>query len=226
MKYGFILLSLLSISCGKIDVTTSGNNTVGESRSVNAFSVLSDTDRSNLTAVCNALTTNAGILPSIVGATYVFDTVAADCTNKITPEFNVQTVIQSNGSNFVYKRKDNNQDFIFANVETNSSGTLADACNLLSGLQNPLVSGNSASYITTSGIAGEDCAQASGEICVAVEKASRQGDFFVVHTKEWLRVRTQSPTNTRIGFVTQQKKVTQGSCGIGEVLIFRATLKP
>lgn len=225
MKYGFILLSLLSISCGKIDVTTNGSSTVGESRAINAFSVLSDTDRSNISSVCNALGTNASLLPNFVGASYSFSSSISDCERKITSELNVETVVQSNGQNFVYKRKDNNQDFIFPIVETNTSGVLADACNLLSGLQNPLISGTSASYITTSGISSVDCSPASGEVCVAIEKASQQGDFFVVHTKEWLRVRVSNQTNSRIGFVTQRKKVTRGSCGIGEVLEFNAALK-
>lgn len=225
MKFGFLSLAFLAISCGKIDVTTSGSTTVGESRSVNALSVLSDTDRNNLTSVCNALGTKNSALPTFVGATYSWASATADCDKKVTPELNVETVIQSNGQNYVFKRKDNNQDFIFPNVETNTSGILADACNFLNGLQNPLVSGSTATYYTTTGISSEDCVPTSGEVCVSVETAGRSGDFYIVHTKEWLRVRVSSPTNARIGFVTQRKKVTQGSCGIGEVLEFRASLK-
>lgn len=225
MKFVLITLSFLALSCGKIEVTSSAGSTVGESRSINAFSVLSTTDRNNISSVCNALTTQASLVPNFVGATYTFSSDTADCEGKITSELNVETVIQSNGQNFVYKRKDNNQDFIFPQVETNTNGVLADACNLLSGLQNPLVSGATATYVTTSGISSVDCTPASGEVCVEIEKASQQGNFFVVHTKEWLRVRVSNPTNARIGFVTQRKKVTRGSCGIGEVLEFKATLK-
>lgn len=225
MKFSLILLSFLALSCGKIDVTTSGSGSVGESRGINAFSALSDTDRNNILAVCNALTAKAAVLSTSVGATFNWSTNSSDCAEKKTTELNVETILQSNGSNFVFKRKDNNQDFIFAEAETNVSGVMAEACNLFNGLQNPLVSGTSASYFTTSGISSGDCAQASGEICVQVEKASQQGDQFVIHTKEWLRVRVSSPTNTRIGFVTQRKKVTRGPCGIGEVLEFSATLK-
>lgn len=225
MKFGILFLSFLALSCGKIDVTTSSSSSVGESRGINAFSALSTTDRNNILSVCNALTSKASVLPSFVGATYSFSSDTSDCERKKTSELNVETIIQSNGQNFVFKRKDNNQDFIFPEVETNTSGVLVEACNLLTGLQNPLVSGTSATYVTTSGISSGDCTPASGEVCLSIEKAAQQGNFFIVHTKEWLRVRVSNPTNARIGFVTQRKKVTRGSCGIGEVLEFQATLK-
>lgn len=225
MKFSLILLSFLIISCGKIDVITTGNSTVGESRGINVFSVLSGTDRNNISSVCNALSTKASLLLGTVGATYNFSSSTFDCDRKNTAEMNVETFIQSIDQNFVFKRKDSNQDFIFPEVETNTSGAMADVCNLLTSLQNPLVSGTGATYVTTSGISSGDCVPVSGEVCVAIEKAGQQGNFFVVHTKEWLRVRVSNPTNARIGFVTQRKKVTRGSCGTGEVLEFNAALK-
>lgn len=226
MKFSLILLSFLALSCGKIGTTSSGSNTVGESRSINAFSVVSDTDRNNLNVVCNSAAAKSAILPSVVGATYNWSSSTSDCAKKVTNEFNVETIIQNTGTNFVFKRKDNNQDFIFADVETNTSGILADACSLLNGgQQNPVVSGSNASYISTSAISSSDCQPTSGEICVSIERASQQGDQFVVHTKDWLRVRVSSPTNERIGFVTQRKKVTRGSCGTDQVLQFEASLK-
>lgn len=225
MKFSLILLSFLALACGKIEVTTKGSSTVGESRSVNAFSVLSSTDRNNLTAVCNALATKAAVVPSLVSSSYNFTANTTDCDDKLTAELNVETIIQNNGLNFVFKRKINNQDFIFPDVETNTSGLLADTCNLLTGLQNPLVSGSSATYVTTSGIDPNDCTPLDGEICVSVEKAAQQGNFFIVHTKEWMRVRVSSPTGARIGFWTQRKKVTRGSCGFDDVLQFQSNLK-
>jgi hypothetical protein len=225
MKISLILLSLLALSCGKIDIPGGSSSLVGESRSINAFSVLSDSDRNNLQSVCNAFSSKGVVLSNSVGASFNFSTTMSDCSQKKTSELNVETILASNGSSFVFKRKDNNQDFIFADAETNVSGVLADFCSQFNSIQNPVVSGLNASYVTTSGISGTDCTQQFGEICVSVEKASQQGDQYVVHTKEWLRVRISSTAGDRIGFVTQRKKVTRGPCGSNEVLEFQALLK-
>ncbi len=225
MKISLLFLSLFALSCGKIDVTGTGSSIVGETRSISAFSALSDTDRNNLQTVCSALASKISILSNSVGANFNFSTTTSDCSQKKTSELNVETVLQGSNSNFIFKRKDNNQDFIFPEAETNTSGVFADVCTQFNTIQNPIVSGSGAIYVTTSGISPSDCTQQTGEICVSVEKASQQGDQYVIHTKEWLRVRISSLMGDKLGFVTQRKKVTRGPCGVGEVLEFQALLK-
>lgn len=225
MKFALIILSFLVISCGSDKMNGSLRNGVGEQRAVNAFTAIPNNDRNGISQVCNALAQKASVLPNVVGTTLLFSASQTDCTGNVNPEASVETVIQSNGLNFVLRRKSNNQEFIFPDLETNTQGLLADYCGQINILQNPLVSGTSASYITTSGIDPNNCTPASGEVCVQIERASLQGDFYVVHTKDWLRVRISSPTNDRIGFYTQRKKTTRGICGDNEVMEMQATLR-
>jgi hypothetical protein len=147
-----------------------------------------------------------------------------DCSGNTVNSGNVEVVIQNNAGNYVFKKQSDNQDFIFPNVETNTSGVLADVCGSLSNLQNPLTNAQGATYFTTLNISSSDCPPVPGEICVQVESASQQGESFVVHTKEWLRIRTNS-TSGKIGFFTQRKKITRGFCGVNQYLSFQASLK-
>ena len=85
-------------------------------------SPLSSGDRSNLSLVCNALAQKASIIPSVLGSSLVFSTVQSDCAGESSSQAGVEVVIQGNSPQNVFKTKSNNQDFIFPEVETTSSG--------------------------------------------------------------------------------------------------------
>lgn len=224
MKFLMILFAFFTLACGKMVVDKSGNS-LGTSRALSMKSPLTSFDQNNLTSVCNALTQKVAILPSVVNSVLEFSTNQKDCLGNATPEASVQVGIHSNGSGYIFKRKSNNQDFIFPDVETPSSGALADVCSSLNSFQNPLISGSHASYFTTSGILASNCRPVEGEICVQIERASQEGNSFVVHTQEWLRIRVSSTRNEKIGFFTERRKITRGFCGLDQKLEFQATLK-
>lgn len=223
MKLSLLLLSFALVSCGEYKNQGLAQNKVGDILPVIANSPANGSDRANVSAICNALAQKSNILGTALNSTHTFFASQQDCSGNQMGAGDVETVIQSNGSNFVFKRKSDGLDFIFPNVETPDSGVMAEICNNLSNLTNPVV-GNEITYFTTTGISSNDCPTASGEICIAIRKAFAQGNTAQVHTKEWMRVRVAG-TQGRVGFFTHRKKVTQSFCAQNEALIFQATLK-
>jgi hypothetical protein len=135
----------------------------------------------------------------------------------------VPATIQKVGANFFFKKADG-MDFLFPNLETTNTGLFPDICSSLAGLSNPIIGQNEVTFISTLGINPGDCAPAFGEVCVKLEKAFVQGSSAVVHTKEWIRVRTPSVQGL-VGFFTFRKKVSKSFCPEGQTITSSATLK-
>ncbi len=226
MKYSILLLSILAVSCGEYKTMGGASDRVGDIRQVTGQdAAASRLDRDNMVKVCNALARKESILMTALNSIHTFSTSQSDCDGNSIGSGNVNVVLQSGLSGFVFKRQSDGLDFIFPNVETADSGVLADICADISDLSNPVKGETEVTYFTTSAISSSDCAPSSGEICVKVEKAFFQGSTATIHTKEWLRVRVSSPDNKYIGFVTERKKVTQSFCGRNEALKFQASLQ-
>lgn len=223
MRSTWLLVCFALLACGKYEVDSNGG--IGEIRTLNDPShLITGLDRLNLNSICNAMAQKASILPLSVNLELTFLTKQKNCTGNPV-EQTVETLIQSRGESFVLKKKSDNLDFIFPEIETNTSGVLADICGSIPTLENPVVSGQSATYVRTTGIDRADCAPTSSrELCVQVEKALQQGNTFVVHTREWLKVRVSSQTNEKVGFYTYRKKLSRGYCADRELLDFQATL--
>jgi hypothetical protein len=219
MKFLLLTVIILASACGKYEVAPRGSTRVGEALTV---SPLSSLDRSNLSSICNALSSKT----VTAGSTLTFKQFEGDCTGNTISNADVQTVIEQVGSNFVIKRKLDGRDFIFPEVETASSGLLADVCNNLSGFDNPVDNGTERITYSTTGIDQADCTIANEQICVQVLRASLQNGTYVVHTKEWMRVKVSDVANTgKRGYWTSKKKVTKSFCAINEALSFKADLK-
>jgi hypothetical protein len=130
-----------------------------------------------------------------------------------------------NSSGYVFKKSDG-QNFIFPEVETASSGVFKEICSNLnqSAFSSPLRSSGEALYFGTLGISTSDCPQRDGELCFSLERAFIQGTTAVVHTQEWIRIRT-NPQLPKIGFFSHRKRITKSFCGQGQSQVFTATLK-
>lgn len=223
MKAGLLTLILLAVSCGEHKV--SQQDRVGELRQITSSAVTGN-ERADIEAVCNALSQAQSTLSSSLNSRHTFNALQTDCSGNTIQNGDVQVMIQTSLSGFVFKRVADGLDFIFPIIETPDVGVLSGICRSLPELTSPIVNGNDITFFTTTGISQADCRREAGEICVSVEKAFPQNEnSAAVHTKEWLKVRINSVDARYIGFVTDRKKVTRSFCGRDEVLTFRATLK-
>jgi hypothetical protein len=229
MKLSLILMSILLASCGEYGPISTLNTTkVGETLPLSG-SPLSDTDRANLTTICNSLANKSSSLQSTVNSTLSFVTSQTDCSGNSMGSGTTDVTIQNSGSDFVFKQKVNGLDFIFPNVETNTSGVMSPACQNVASLSvtsNAFSTPNGATtvYYTTTGISPTDCPIITGEQCVLVQSGQTDAAGVRINTKEWIRFRISS-TQGKLGFFTYRKKVAQSFCGVNETLTSQATLK-
>ena len=226
MKYSILFLAILAVSCGEYKTLGGASDKVGDIRSVTAAQ-LSNYDVQKISGLCEALRKKEQTLNGLVSQPLLFTTSQEDCEGNKIPSATVTVLIQSAGSGSYGLKLENGLDFLFPTIETTSHGDLAGICGSLENPLSPIVSGTEALFYSTSGIASEDCKAESNEICIRLEKATVQEDgaSAVVHTKEWLRVRTSSQDLKFVGFVTTRKRVSKGFCGKDEVQIQNASLK-
>ncbi len=226
MKYSLLAFMFFgSLACGKYDSNVKSNS-IGESRSSNALTVTSS-DRNNLSTVCSALATKAQTLGSATNYSFLFATKQSDCDGKTVIDADITVKLQTGGNGFVFKNTHDGMDYIFPEVETSTTGLLSSVCGNLSSFNNPIIDipGQSALWVTTSGIPSKDCVPAGGEVCVQVEKGILTGDQdYTIHTKEWMRVRVIS-SQEKYGFFSHRKKVTNAICSPFKAQISEAFLK-
>lgn len=223
MKLAVLSLAVLVSSCGKYE-STSSSGQLGQSRTFSPL-VADNNLLSSVTNICNALAQKNGILNSAVGSVHNFDASQTNCDGTLITTGNVQTTIQSFGSEFQFRKTDGTS-FIFPNVETNTSGVMASICANLSNLQTQtLIANNQVVSVATSGFRAEDCTPASGEQCIYFESGPLQGSNYTITNQEWIRFRVSSPTNDRVGFFTQRKKVARSFCGSNKFIHSQALLK-
>lgn len=228
MKYSFLFLAVLAASCGDYNYDNREDR-VGDVRSLNQVQ-MSSFDLDKVTRICNALKVKEPTLIGIVNQPLVFTTTQENCEKPKDPPpvQTVPVVIQNQGGSFVYKQTSNGLDFLFPTVETPSNGVLSGICNSLPELVNPIVNGNQVLYYNLNNIDSDDCvSEGLNEICINVELATTQedGTSAKVHTKEWIRIRTSSQTDSFIGFETTRKRISKGYCGQDDVLVQKATFK-
>lgn len=225
MKFALLIMTVLVASCGQYesDVT---RNLIGESRSADAL-VVTTTDRNNISSICTALGQKASTLASAVGSTYLFATQQSDCDGITVVNADLNVIIQTGGTGYIFKKSSDGLDYIFPELETNTTGLLTNVCADPTSFVNPQIDPgtNSATWITTVGISSNDCTPASEELCVQVETGSLNADqTYTIHTKDWMRVRLTS-TNGKLGFFTQRKKLTQATCATYKSQISQALMK-
>lgn len=224
MKYSLAFMVFLAVSCGKYIPGSMTDTSIGEVRtlSVSPAAVTPET-RTNVVAICNALLQKEAILSTAVNTTHTFTANQTDCQGSAISSGTQNVTIQRGSGGYVF-RKVEGGDFMFPEIETTSSGVLSEICSNISNLRNPIIGRSEAVYFATSGINPSDCSPLFGELCIQVETAFVQGSTATIHTKDWLRIRT-NPAQARLGFFSQRKRVTRSYCGQNEVLSFTATLK-
>lgn len=217
MKF-LLPLVVLVAACGRYEVTPQGSK-VGEALPVSA---LSNLDRSNLSSICNALAAKQ-VVP---GSNLTFQAFEGDCTGNTVSNGLVQTTIQSISGEFFLTRKVGGDAFIFPDLESPTKGMMESICGNLSGFENPLQTATERITYNTTGISSDDCELTNENLCVEMRRASLVDGAYIVHTKEFMRVKVTDTARTgKLGYFTQRKKVTKSYCGLNEQLTFKADLK-
>jgi hypothetical protein len=221
MKLKVLLLLVIATACGPSAKVLTDAQSVNELRESKP-QTLSNSDRQKIISICQAFSQKASTLDSLIGTKLNFVTAETDCSGNMASSGTTQVTLQKSGGDYVLKRVADNLDFIFPEIETHTSGLLASVCS--SPFESPVIEENRVIYFTTEGITTRDCVPATGEICVAVEIGRPEGVNNRIHTREWLRVRTDL-TKNRVGFFTYRKKLTKAYCGENEALLFTAILQ-
>lgn len=222
MKFTVILVALLMAACGRME-TISNASKVGELKSYSTTTPLT-VDVNNVRSICTAFNTKSSTITT--GVTLNFGVVDKGCAETPVNTSSANVEIQSTGSGFRFVNTATSSAFIFPEVETSTSGLLAEFCqslNSTSTFKNPIINGANSTYISTSGVNPADCPTVSGEVCVLVEKGVLEGTMYRIHTKEVMRVRTATNAG-RIGYFTYRKKVAQAQCSVNESIRLEATL--
>lgn len=228
------LLSLLILisACGKVEFSSSLESSIGALRPTGQKRQLDPLEITRLTMICQAVAKKTTLLNGQLPVDlYSFDVSTTDCEGKSSLVQTVSTRIQKENFQLIYKPVEPAQSVPFPMVETTQAGQLASICqNLASITEVPLDKGNGeVLYLST--LDTNDCPLKTSELCVLMESASKtpRGDFYQVHTSEWLRVYTNTnitnANNRFYGFVTDRKSATSGFCSENKSQSKRQTLK-
>ncbi len=125
MKSTLIILTVLSVSCGKIDMKSGSG--VGEVRDLVPLQI-SVGEHLTFDSICAGLTKKSQKFASSLPSSLTFDVQEKDCEGK-TVTFGSQTVrVESSGTGFVFTRQDSGGSFVFPSVETAGSGVMQEIC--------------------------------------------------------------------------------------------------
>ncbi len=222
MRHQILLLALLAAACGKTENT---GNKLGELRTYSPLAV-SATDRTRLGAICQALNQKASLLGQFLNTNFAFEVQTSEC-DRTSSGVTENVVLQRDlAGRYVFKKVPSGLDFVFPEVETDVSGSLAQICPDLANLENPkrLANGN-VLWFSATDVSSADCASTATEFCVRLETAAPQGNgSYKVHSKEWIRFRID-PNLAKYGFYTSRKLLSSAFCAVNEVREVRATLK-
>lgn len=221
MKLTFILLTILTISCGKTDMKTGGG--VGQIRELQPLQI-SVGEQLTYDSICAGLTQKAQRFSSSLPSSLVFDVQEKDCDKKTITFGSQQVKVTSASGGYQFERQDSGGSFIFPNAETSDNGVMKEVC---SGVQSmPLVDGTEARWISTTGFSSTECPSASGEQCVLVETGSKQGttNSYRVHTRELLRFNVNANSG-KYGYFSFRKKFADSNCDQGDNTESTATLR-
>lgn len=222
MKFAFIILSLLTLACGKIEST--GSAGVGGVRELQA-SAISTSDHLVFDSICQALTMKAQKLSAATPSALNFDVVEKDCDgNTVTFATHQVRVESTTSAGYQFRRQDTNGLFVFPSVETTDFGFMKEIC---AGASNsPYQRGQEAIWVSTGGFSNADCPGASNEQCLIVEHGSKQGtsNTYLIHTVEYVRFNLLR-TSGKYGYFTHQKSLARNNCDEGKNTVSSATLR-
>lgn len=222
MKFSLLFLTILSFSCGKIDMKTGGG--VGQIRELQPLQI-SVGEQLTFDSICSGLTKKSQRFSSSLPSSLVFDVQEKDCDGK-TVTFGSQQVRVSSGTNgYQFERQDSGGSFLFPNVETSDNGVMKEICGGVRSI--PLVDGiGDARWISTTGFSSSECPSVSGEQCVVVETGSKQGttNSYRIHTREVIRFNINANSG-KYGYFTFRKKSADSNCDAGDSTESSATLR-
>lgn len=231
-NYSHLALLILSVSCGKAEFSSNLESSIGALRPSGETREMSSLERTRLSSICQAIARKTSLLNTQTPTDlFNFDVSNTDCEGKVSLSQMVSTRVQKENFQFLFKPVQEGQSVPYNQVETTQVGTLATICqNLASITEVPVDKGNGeVFYLST--LDTSDCPLRTNELCVLIETASKTstGNFYQVHTSEWLRVYTNQDltnANSRFsGFVTDRKSATSGFCTERKSQSKRQTLK-
>lgn len=212
MKFLILSSLLLAISCGKTDYT--GKTSLGQEKSFNPISADSALT-SKLGIICQALGQKAQVLPQLAGVSnFVFDLSKRGCSDlSAGPVVPTTVQIQKPYNDFQFKLVGTSTDFVFPNVETNTSGVMGEICSALGSLTNPMKLSNGNVIWMSVGIQSDNCRGSSTEDCLSIETGylSYTSQLYVVSSQEWIKFVT-TMNQPRTGFYTSRRLISNVLC--------------
>lgn len=224
MKNFWLLSLVLIAACGKVDMPSDAQLEPIK----NASRLVTGNELGDFTEICDALNTKKNYLASLKNSTYVFAGSSKACTDTAFAQLadaNIMLIEQYGDLKF----NEGNVAAYFSEVEEIDKGNFADICSNLSNLVSPM-SKDGINYVHfTTDASPSDCPVVAEQQCVKFEKGVKKTvegvEMTDVHTREWIRVKLNSPTQTLIGFWSYKKRLSEAGCVDGYNFARTATLK-
>lgn len=216
MKLAVFSFLLLTVSCGKYEVTKDGMGKLGQKLTQVSPTEMSSSDQAKIAAVCSSLATKEANIGSFLNnASLTFNAFQEDCQG-LKEAGPVKVSIQG-----TFLVREDGKAFMFPNVETETQGVFSEICSVIkagSQISNPTFSNNIFSVVELS----STCPSKTGEICLQVTKANSER---VIQSEEIIRVRIDAQTEpNKVGLFTYRKKVASQLCSQGKFQTQEATL--
>jgi hypothetical protein len=216
MKYFWMFSLVLIAACGRVDVPSDAKLEPIK----NTPKLIAGGELSDFIDICNALK----------NSTYIFAETRKTCTEiALVPIGNAIVMLEEVNGKLEFN--EGNRSAYFSEIETIDMGNFADICSNLSNLVTPM-SKDGINYVHFSTASNSsDCPAAVEEQCVkfekGVKKINSEGVVMTdIHTREWIRVKLISDTQSLIGFWSYQKRLAKGGCVKGYNISRTATLDP
>lgn len=225
----FLFLSLAVLAgCGKYEL---GNDADFDATlSVTPTEIAVGTSQYNrIKEICDALAVKDVTLSSLVGQNFNFSQTSKKCEDQsFSAIADAQTTLVNQSGQIKFSEGVNLA--YFSEPETTTTGLIKEVCNRLNDLESPIkLDSVNLLYVSTDGIAGNDCTNISFERCIKFQKAvlettTDKGPQGRVHTREYIRVKT-AQDKPLVGFFSYRKLTSIGGCLEGKHFGRTATLK-
>lgn len=185
--------------------------------------VVAQEDLDRIKAICDALAIKEERLPGLISSPYTIGFAEKKCGEKeLGPEKNIGVTIQKPDATYVF-RQGNGDPFIFPNVETQTSGSMAKICANVGSLMSPFQTSSKGAIWFTTFTRAKDCSSDFESVCIQIEKGEQVESLdYKIHTTELIRFKI---SGTRTGFYLYRKLVSSGDCPEGQRIERRATLR-